>query len=63
LVVQIRKMGEGVTEFGGVTMRGMTLTRGRERMGEIARAIVAAVLFSLVIGIWVCLWVPSALIF
>ena len=52
-----------MTEFGGVTMRGMTLTRGRERMGEIARAIVAALLFSLVIGIWVCLWVPSVPIF
>jgi hypothetical protein len=36
----------------------MKWTSGKERMSEIARVLVGIVLFVLVVGIWVCLWVP-----
>jgi type II secretory pathway component PulM len=38
-------------------------TSGRERMSEIARMIVGITLLVLVVGIWVCLWVPPSPIF
>ena len=40
-------------------MNGVAQTRGGHRTSEIGRAIVAVLLFSLVIAVWVCLWVPS----
>jgi len=40
-------------------MEGVAQTRGGHRTSDIGRAIMAAVLFSLVIAVWVCLWVPS----
>jgi len=35
----------------------------KERMSQVARVVVGIVLFILVIGIWVCLWVPPSPIF
>ena len=32
-------------------------------MSQVARVVVGIVLFILVIGIWVCLWVPPSPIF
>ena len=49
-----------MAEFGGVTMQATRLTQGTERMHELVQIILAIVVFSLVIGIWVCLWVPAA---
>jgi hypothetical protein len=48
---------------GGVTMQGMKLAWGSERKGKVAQAILAAVLFSLLMAIWAYLWVPSAPVF
>lgn len=39
-------------------MQKVRLTSRKERISEIARVILGVVLFVLVIGIWVCLWVP-----
>lgn len=50
-------------EFRGVSAQEKRLAVERERKGEIARAIVAAVLFALVIGIWTSLWVPAVPVF
>jgi hypothetical protein len=44
--------------LGGVTMHEMELTAGKTEIGEIARILVGAALLVLVVGIWVCLWVP-----
>jgi len=50
---------EGKATFGGVNVQKMKWTSsGRERMSEVARIFVGTVLFALVIGIWVYLWVP-----
>lgn len=49
-----------MTEFGGVPVRGIRLTVGRERIDKIARVILVVILFSLVVGIWTSLWVRSA---
>ena len=35
----------------------------RASAGEIARALMGIVLFALVTGVWVCLWVPPSLSF
>lgn len=39
------------------------LTPGKERMSEIARMILGVILFVLMTGFWVCLWVPPSLSF
>jgi hypothetical protein len=44
--------------LGGVTMHEMELTAGKTGIGEIARILVGVALLVLVVGIWVCLWVP-----
>jgi hypothetical protein len=49
-------MGEVRMVFGGVMMQST-------RVSEVARVIVGISLFALVIGLWVCLWVPPLSIF
>ena len=44
--------------LGGVAMPEIELTAGKTGIGEIARILVGATLLVIVIGIWVCLWVP-----
>jgi hypothetical protein len=44
--------------LGGVTMQKMELTAGKTGIGEIARIVVGVTLLVLVVGVWVCLWVP-----
>jgi hypothetical protein len=39
-------------------MQKIALTSGETGVGEIARILAGVVLLVLVIGIWVCLWVP-----
>ncbi len=39
-------------------MQEMIQTPQSERMSEVARVSVGIILFVLVIGIWVCLWIP-----
>jgi len=44
-------------------MQEVRLTPGKERMSGIDRVILGVILFVLVIGIWVYLWVPPSLFF
>jgi hypothetical protein len=60
---QIDETTDGMSELGGAIRRAVRLTRGAERKGEFFRMILAIVVFSLVIGAWVCLWVPAAPVF
>jgi hypothetical protein len=39
-------------------MQEMKLTTGKTGVGEITRILVGVTLLVMVIGIWVCLWVP-----
>jgi hypothetical protein len=39
-------------------MQEMELTAGKTGIGEIVRILVGVALLVLVVGIWVCLWVP-----
>ena len=39
-------------------MQGMRVVPTRERANETVQVIVAIVLFSLLMGLWACLWVP-----
>lgn len=44
-------------------MQGVSRMSRSVRMSEVARLIVGVVLLMLVIGLWVCLWVPPLPIF
>jgi hypothetical protein len=39
-------------------MQEMELTMGKTGVGAIVRILVGATLLVLVVGVWVCLWVP-----
>jgi hypothetical protein len=41
-------------------MQKMGLIAGKTGVGEIARILVGVTLLVLVVGVWVCLWVPPA---
>jgi hypothetical protein len=50
--------GEKTAALGGVMMQEMELTARRTAVVEIARILVGFALLVLVVGVWVCLWVP-----
>ncbi len=52
-------MEKGKASFGGVNVQETKWTpAGRDRVRETARIFVGTVLFVLLVGIWVYLWVP-----
>lgn len=50
---------EGLLVQGGVKMREAEVVSRGSRKSQIVHGIIAAILFSLVMGIWVSLWVPA----
>jgi hypothetical protein len=62
-VAYYSQIEEGRMALGGVTMQIMRYTPGREIMSQVARVLVGIVLFILMTGLWVCLWVPPSPVF